>query len=237
MLSPSTASFSVTLLPLAALLRVVLIAYGAYHDAHHALKYTDVDYFVFSDAAAFIVHPSTPAPGPLSSAAGRIGTPYDRATYRYTPLLAALLVPGTLLHPLFGKCLFAAADLVVGCLLYRILTTQQQLPARKAKLFVSTIWLLNPFVANISTRGSAEALLGVIVVAMLALANAQRWKASAIVFGLAVHFKLYPVIYAAPIMAKLANESKWWRPQWHQLQFAVVSFATFMLLNAAMYSL
>lgn len=42
---------------LAILLRALLIVYGAYQDAHSALKYTDVDYRVFSDAAHALLHP------------------------------------------------------------------------------------------------------------------------------------------------------------------------------------
>jgi GPI mannosyltransferase 1 subunit M len=38
--------------------RLVLVAYGEYHDKHSPLKYTDIDYRVFSDAATFILHPT-----------------------------------------------------------------------------------------------------------------------------------------------------------------------------------
>lgn len=43
---------------LAVALRVGLLIYGDYHDRHSSLKYTDVDYRVFSDASRFIAHPS-----------------------------------------------------------------------------------------------------------------------------------------------------------------------------------
>ncbi len=62
----------------AAALRALLLAYGAWHDAHLEVKYTDIDYEVFSDGAALV---------------WRGGSPFDRPTYRYTPLLALLLVP------------------------------------------------------------------------------------------------------------------------------------------------
>jgi phosphatidylinositol glycan class M len=43
---------------LAIVLRGVLIIYGAYQDARSILKYTDIDYRVFSDAARIMLHPT-----------------------------------------------------------------------------------------------------------------------------------------------------------------------------------
>ena len=52
---------------LSLLLRVALVIYAEYHDAHSVLKYTDVDYRVFSDAARFTLNPTDKsfARGPL----------------------------------------------------------------------------------------------------------------------------------------------------------------------------
>jgi phosphatidylinositol glycan class M len=58
-------------LVVSAFLRVVLILYSEWHDAHSLVKYTDVDYCVFSDAAYFLSYPSQHegnyAQGPLNS--------------------------------------------------------------------------------------------------------------------------------------------------------------------------
>ena len=61
-------SFSRILL-ISSLLRVALIVYSEWHDAHSIVKYTDVDYRVFSDAARFVLQPSpeNQAEGPLAT--------------------------------------------------------------------------------------------------------------------------------------------------------------------------
>lgn len=50
-------SFPVILL-ISAALRIALILYSEWHDAHSIVKYTDVDYRVFSDAARYVLTPS-----------------------------------------------------------------------------------------------------------------------------------------------------------------------------------
>ena len=83
----------------AATLRASLICYASWVDAHSDVKYTDIDYSVFTDAAAYTSQGLSP---------------YHRSTYRYSPFLAMLLVPNVLLHPAWGKVLFCLADLLVA---------------------------------------------------------------------------------------------------------------------------
>ncbi|EFX02198.1 mannosyltransferase [Grosmannia clavigera kw1407] len=196
----------------AAVLRLVLLVYGLWQDARSPIKYTDIDYLVFTDAARFVV---------------RGQSPYARETYRYTPLLAWLLTPagragagsdGSSLWTdvallASGKLLFAAADLVAGWLLERVLVEQLGSPAHqqdvpsisvraRARLYAS-VWLLNPMVATISTRGSSEGLLGALVAALLwAVQVARRPGLAGVLLGAGVHLKIYPFIYAPAIV--------WW---------------------------
>ncbi|KAI8099307.1 PIG-M-domain-containing protein [Halteromyces radiatus] len=171
------------------LLRVILLLYGEWQDAHMTVKYTDIDYIVFTDAARFVVQG---------------GSPYERATYRYTPLLAWLLTPNIILHPSFGKWLFALADIGVGYLIHRILVLRG-MPSQRA-LWFDCLWLLNPMVANISTRGNAESLLGIMVLGTLYLMLTRQFYPACALFGLSVHFKIYPIIYVVPLLFLLDND-------------------------------
>lgn len=87
-----------SLLLISAVFRVVLILYGEWQDEHLEVRYTDVDYFVFSDAAALM-------------ASGK--SPYERSTYRYSPLIAFLLMPNSFLHQSWGKFIFSASGMPV----------------------------------------------------------------------------------------------------------------------------
>jgi phosphatidylinositol glycan class M len=59
-----------TVILVSIVLRIALILYSEWHDARSVVKYTDVDYRVFSDAARFILHPTSQnvARGPWSLA-------------------------------------------------------------------------------------------------------------------------------------------------------------------------
>jgi phosphatidylinositol glycan class M len=179
-----------------------------------------------------------------------LGNPYKRDTYRYTPLLAVLLTPGELLNEkwsraFFGKALFILADIIVALLMWDIMDlrrTQRSLKKNESWL-AGLLWLCNPFTAQISTRGSSESVLGVLVLAFLDMtirsypernllvevvevngtpstlteAEAEvatevddiKWNNAALMapflFALSIHWKLYPIIYAAALVPHLAS--------------------------------
>lgn len=56
--------------------RLLLIVYAQYHDAYSVVKYTDVDYRVFSDAARFILNPTD-----VNRAQGFIGSKLHLGEY------------------------------------------------------------------------------------------------------------------------------------------------------------
>lgn len=236
----------------AALLRVIFLLYGLYQDTNTAIKYTDIDYLVFTDAARSV---------------SRSQSPYARETYRYTPLLAWLLLPtawrtssqlGNAALFASGKILFAVADLAAGWLIERVLVTRPGVehdtrmdPAR-ARMFAA-IWLLNPMVATISTRGSSEGLLAVLVMMLLWAVLSRRVALAGLLLGFGVHFKIYPFIYAPAIVwwmdgerlgqGTAVRQQQTWSGRLKgfvtpaRMRLTLISLITFFGLNVVMLSL
>lgn len=151
----------------------------------------------------------------------------------------------------FGKVVFALADLLAGWLIVRVLTKQRGMSAERAGTFAA-IWLWNPMVATISTRGSSEGLLGVLTMALLWAVEGKRIGLAGFILGLSVHFKIYPFIYASAIIWWMDNEHmgkgkgaakpsasftdtviRFLSPQ--RIRLTLISLLTFMGLNVLMY--
>ncbi|XP_045625706.2 LOW QUALITY PROTEIN: GPI mannosyltransferase 1 [Procambarus clarkii] len=171
------------------IIRLLFIAYGEHRDKTNTLKYTDVDYHVFTDASREIV-------------AGR--SPFDRHTYRYTPFLAWVLLPNVYIHFAFGKLLFSVLDCIASRLIYELLIRGGQ--SKLTALKVLLIWLYNPLVIGVSTRGSAEAIMAVLVLLTLYMMRIRFTFLAGIFLGMSVHVKLYPVIYCLPLYLSLTSD-------------------------------
>lgn len=209
------------------LLRLGLVAYGELQDRWFAVKFTDVDYHVFSDAAKHVTEGASP---------------YQRPTYRYTPLLAILLTPNHYLFPTFGKLLFVGCDLIAGWLIDQLLA--QQGVGADARVVSCAVWLLNPLTATVSSRGNAEAILAVLVLGCLYCFAKKCVGLSAVLYGLAVHMKVFPAIYSLPLFLALDTNysglrsrgrtpsfvAKYLNPS--RVQFVVISLLTFLSITA-----
>lgn len=189
------------ILILALLLRFAFFLYGLYQDAHMNVKYTDIDYKVFSDAAEYVYNEKSP---------------YSRLTYRYTPLLSWMLMPTALggYAEHYGKFVFMLCDILTGVLILRTLerilpkTNSTSFYARNRDWILSSIWLLNPMVITISTRGSAESVLTCIVMLFVDTLLQGLYFPLAFWLGLAIHFKLYPIIYLPAVLLYLVPHGK-----------------------------
>ncbi|CAB3404581.1 unnamed protein product [Caenorhabditis bovis] len=181
-------------------LRITLVLYSHIHDYIFKVNFTDIDYLVFSDAAKHVYE-------------GR--SPFDRETYRYTPALAWFLLP-VVNFPDFGKILFCVCDIVVAMLYFKIMEKETNMLTDKREKSLESIqttnvvcfWLLNPLCAVISARGNAESIVSMFVLLNILLLQNGKWILAAVVHGaLAIHFKIYPIIYLPSVFLYLSSVS------------------------------
>ena len=173
----------------AAAVRVALLVYGAWQDKYLEVRYTDIDFDVFSDGAELVWR-------------GR--SPFERPTYRYTPLLALVLTPNVWAHPAWGKLLFAAADLAVGAQIHAILLARR-VPQAVAR-GCAGVWLFNPLSINVSTRGNSESLVLVLLLGSVHALLCHRAAAAGALLAAAMHMKPYPIIYVLAFLASLDGD-------------------------------
>jgi phosphatidylinositol glycan class M len=130
---------------------------------------------------------------------------------------------------------------------------------REEAIVWACVWLFNPFSIVISTRGNAESLISLLVVGALYCLLTDRLVLGAVLYGLSVHFKIYPIIYALPLVLFVKHHRHDHRQQQQRRQreeqrsllsvvvdlfritreqavFALVSGGTFVLLSLALYA-
>lgn len=226
------------------LLRIALIIYSEYHDQVSEVPYTDVDYKVFTDASRHVLNSNSP---------------FDRHTYRYTPLIAILLIPNILVHSSFGKILFSIIDIIVGLLIRTIvlhsrqtyseykqnsekcqskeqheIRTDEKQNVRKRKEtkekpsslrkekdeheqkydyvpdYCMLFWIYNPMTVIISTRGNCDSIAGCLVLITIYLLQCkQKCFLAGLVHGLAIHVRLYPIMYSLSLFMYLSKFSQY----------------------------
>lgn len=253
--------------------QLALLAYSQYVDAHPerfgGLRYTDIDWRVVYDGLVATARPSSsPARGPLAPKLAEmglaVGSPYARATFRYTPLLVVLLSPA-LIAQVLGRLLLIVFTLAVSVVLDGEVDDSgwRRLHA---------LWSLNPVVLNISTRGSPEAVPCLLTCGLiLCLRRAglsrptrptpsvtvrkagrvidtetaaaaeekkvqQNWQdAAAVALALAASYKIFPAIYVPAIWTALARKSGGWFAG-PIWRFGAITAITAGVLNAALYA-
>ena len=175
-----------------AALRIALVLYSALHDNYITPPFTDIDYHVALSGAEQL-------------AAGK--SPYDAATYRYSPVLAYVMLPSVLLHQSTGKVVFSVADLlcaaVVEAMAVRIGANERELQ------WVHAAWLYNPMIAILSARGSSDALL--VALPVLALLYLLTSPQSNLPSSTLLHLKIVPIIFTPSIITYIWTLSPSWR--------------------------
>lgn len=198
------------------LIRLLLIIYGQIFDQYSEVQYTDVDYKVVTDGARHILDGESP---------------FRRHTYRYSPLLAMIQIPGIIIHPTFGKCFFSIFDILVAVLIYKIVSNKLRFQYKKA---VQTVllqygkksrwkqlpdhhnrpeqlakysvlfWLYNPLTMVISTRGNGDSFSSffVILTIYFIIKSEKKSNLNAFLAGLSHGVAVHMRLY--PIVFSLA---------------------------------
>lgn len=146
---------------LSIILRLLLVGYGEIQDNVAQVGYTDIDYRVVTDGARHILTG---------------GSPFERHTYRYSPIMAYLQLVNIIINPVAGKLVYMIFDILVALLIYSIVRREISLQylansqkpssmlyeykyleiAERYALLAFCFWLYNPLTAVISTRGNGD---------------------------------------------------------------------------------
>lgn len=134
------------------------------------------------------------------------------------------MIPNHVLFYSFGKCIFSLCDVLCGILVFQIFKNQG-IETRK-NLRLTSLWVFNPYVIYLSTRGSADSLECLFVFLTVFLILKGKIAFSAIVFGISVHFKLYPIVYSLALFCYSLSKS--WRKA---LRFTLISASVYLSLQ------
>lgn len=169
------------LFTLSFLIRVGFIAFAEYVDRNTPdAKYTDIDYSVFSDAATYVY---------------KGGSPYERHTYRYTPLVAYICLVNNYIHPLAAKFVWAITDIVVGIYMWRVLDIINDKKKENNWKYVA-MWQYNPLIFYLCSRGSNDNTIVMFVFITFYYLLRKNYFWAGLIYGLSVHFKIYPIVYS-----------------------------------------
>ena len=113
---------------------------------------------------------------------------------------AWLLLP-VVWFPWFGKLLFSVCDCVLAALLSALLDCRRVPPS--VSLSCVLVLLFNPLSLAVSTRGNGDVLHVCVLYAMLLCLMQHRAGWAAVCLGLAVHLRLYPLLYLPSLLLSL----------------------------------
>ncbi len=106
----------------------------------------------------------------------------------YMILLFGLLFCRIMLHILSHKGVVQSSD-----------------QGRSLRVFAVSVWLFSPFTATISTRGNGEALVVCMLMGLVYMLETDKTVVAAILYGIAVHWRIFPIIYAPTILRYMSS--------------------------------
>jgi len=143
------------------------------------------DYWIFTDAAKYVYLKGE--------------SPYNRATYRYTPLVAYIMAPNIYIHFEFMRyffllvCMFFCMYRAYICLL----EVSGGYNKSKAALMLFNIWLITQ--GHLCFRGSIDIIPSILFYELIIRLKRGQYDFAAILYGLLTHIRIYPIIYCIPL--------------------------------------
>ena len=156
------------------------------------LSYTDIDYHVYTDGAKYVCNSESP---------------YKRETFRYSPLMAYIMIPNIYISRMFGKFLFCFADVVCAYYIENILKKKENNYNKDSYALNSVFQLYNPISIAICTRGSSDSLTILLLFYIINCIQNEKILLSGVLFGLIVHFRIYPIIYSVALFLFISFKS------------------------------
>ena len=154
------------------------------------LKYTDIDYRVYTAAAALIIQNKSP---------------YELKTYRYPPLLAIIMTPNVLLFHSFGKIFFSFFDAMITYATWKnveLLTFDSNNNFENNRNYIwYWICVMNPISINICTRGSSDSIINYLLLMLIYRFQRKQYFIGGLLFGFAIYWRLYPIIYTLTLIS------------------------------------
>lgn len=106
----------------------------------------------------------------------------------------------------FGKFLFIIFDLLCGFLILKI--NELNMADKDKNLYSILFWFYNPITIAIASRGNAESLMSFLVLNFIYFLKRKNYILSGLFYGLAIHFKIYPVTYALALVLYIIQFKK-----------------------------
>ena len=88
------------------------------------------------------------------------------------------------------------------------------------------LWLFNPFTFTISTRGNCDTITVLGILLLIKAIENGRYLTAGLLWGLCVHWRLFPVIYAPSLLSCLTHRSAQRRGSESQVCFTICAFCT-----------
>jgi phosphatidylinositol glycan class M len=96
------------------------------------------------------------------------------------------------------------------------------------------MWVFNPMSIAVSTRGNADTIISCLVLLVLWLLLNKKFYLGGFFFGLVVHFKIYPILYALPMYFYIDRQRGEFFTK-NRVAFTLISAGLFFILLAYFY--